>query len=281
MAVLLQEACQDAADEILKSKWVQKHFAVVGEEPPQILQGGMKTPARYFTLAMVSKNVRINNTFRMTLPSEMGRDGLFIDLSMKSRLKSTSKLPTDKATDVFRLCTTHLESLAEGKALRAEQLRLNTKKRNEQTERSSVIAGLVGGDMNSLHTDEATLHQQFGLQDAWEDICTSSATMSQRDDREVGRTDMDGHTWFNQSKKNGRISKRLDKSLYTGRMMTLPLAEIQELIGNVARLRHDMTAESSPYHSSNESEALVSLESIKLVSVSDHLGIAMNVALLE
>jgi hypothetical protein len=276
MAILLQEVCQESADEILKNKWVQENFAVVGQEPPQILRRAIARPARYFTLAMVSKNLRIDNTFRMTLPSQMGRDGLFIDLP----LKSPSKLPIDKTTDVFRLCTTHLESLAAGKSLRAKQLRLITKKLNEQTETTSVIAGLVGGNMNTLYASEITLHRQFGLQDAREDISSSSSTTTfQSDDREVARPGMHGHTWFDQSKKNERMPKCLDRFLYTGGMQTLPLAEIQDRIGNVAWLRHDLSAQSSPNHISDQSEALVIVTDVKRVSVSDHLGIAMNVAI--
>ena len=55
----------------------------------------------------------------MPLPSEMGREALFVDLDLCS-----SKGRPNSAKEVLHIYTTHLESLQEGNPLRAQQVEL-------------------------------------------------------------------------------------------------------------------------------------------------------------
>ena len=67
-------------------------------------------------------------------------------------------------------------------------------------------------------------------------IMSSSTIILQNSSPESAHSGTSENTWVDQSGKNERIPKRLDKFVCTGGMQTLPLAEIQERIGNVARL---------------------------------------------
>jgi hypothetical protein len=64
---------------------------------------------------------------------------------------------------VLRLCTTHLESLGKRLSLRREQLELISQRMKEVEDGSTVIASLVGGDMNVIHETERTLQNRFEL----------------------------------------------------------------------------------------------------------------------
>ncbi|KAF2177317.1 hypothetical protein K469DRAFT_697326 [Zopfia rhizophila CBS 207.26] len=126
LAIVLQEVCQRSVQQILQTRWVQQNFIIAGHEPPRTFQAGIPRPARYFTLVMTPKSLRLESSFRMPLPSEMGRDALFVDV----QLCPTNQRPNSEMKDVLRLCTTHLESLEEGTSLRTRQLELISQKLN-------------------------------------------------------------------------------------------------------------------------------------------------------
>jgi tyrosyl-DNA phosphodiesterase 2 len=273
LAILLQEVCPNSAEKILQNKWVQQNFTIIGQEPPQIFQAGIPRPARYFTMAMIPKLLRVKGAFRMPLPSEMGRDALFVDLTIQPTTES------DGLEEVFRLCTTHLESLAQCSFLRARQLKQITEKLKEDTQTAKVVASLLGGDMNALDPDESTLHRQVGLRDAWEDglsLCTTSSGDSKIEISRVG-----GHTWGHQSNNNKRNPKRLDKFFYTGDLKTLPFMETREIIEMVGQLGVGLTARVPLNKYPDKSTLLTDTGNIKTVWVSDHFGIALGVEIVN
>lgn len=81
------------------------------------------TSAMCGTMAMKPRSLRLQNSFRMPLPLEMGRDALFVALDLYSSIRRPNS-----AKEVLRVFTTHLESLEEGHSLRARQLELISKK---------------------------------------------------------------------------------------------------------------------------------------------------------
>jgi hypothetical protein len=106
LAIMLQEVCQISVQQILQTTWMQQNFAIVGLNPPRTFRDGIPRPAKYFILVMIPKTLRLTNSFRMPLPSDMGRDALFVDI----QLCPSSRRRSSERKGVFRLCTAHLES---------------------------------------------------------------------------------------------------------------------------------------------------------------------------
>lgn len=90
LVILLQEVSPLSAQQIMQIKWVRDNFVVIGHEPPIIFQAAIPRQAKYYTMAMTSKSLGLQNSFRMPLPSEMGRDGVFADLHLCSSKQSLS-----------------------------------------------------------------------------------------------------------------------------------------------------------------------------------------------
>ena len=105
--------------------------------------------------------------FRVAFLTDMGRDALVVDVPVldlegeKGEAKSV------------RLCTTHLESLWEGKALRPGQLALISNLLKGSLVTISIpIVGLVGGDINAVESSEHQFHkaEDVSLKDVWENV---------------------------------------------------------------------------------------------------------------
>jgi tyrosyl-DNA phosphodiesterase 2 len=222
---------------------------------------------------MTPKSLRLENSFRMPLPSEMGRDALFVDV----QLCPTNQRPNSETKDVLRLCTTHLESLEEGTSLRTRQLELISQKLNEDRDMTNVIAGLVGGDMNAIHDMEHTLHKQMGLKDAWEDVLLADPPNSERGEVDHSYGRMSGHTWGYQSNVTKWVPNRLDKFMYTGCIETVPLTETQGLRGKTGRLGIGLTADVPLKEGPLGQQMLEPEEAIQKAWVSDHFGIAIGI----
>jgi tyrosyl-DNA phosphodiesterase 2 len=267
LVILLQEVCPSSVETILQNEWVRQNFAVVGQDPPRTLQAGIPRLARYFTMAMIPKFLRAKGAFRLPLPSEMGRDALFVDLMLQPTVESKG------AETVFRLCTTHLESLGPGTFLRARQLKLIAKKLRDDTQTVKVTAGLVGGDMNALHPDESTMHREMGLRDAWEDGSSSDITSSGN----TPRACISGHTWGYQSHNNQREPKRLDKFFYTGDLKTLPLSEAPKKSDMVELLGVGLKANVPLSIFPDDPTLPTDAGDSKSVWASDHFGIVVGV----
>jgi tyrosyl-DNA phosphodiesterase 2 len=207
----------------MRTKWVQDNFIVIGHEPPRIFQAGIPRQARYFTMAMTPRSLKLQNSFRMLLPSEMGRDALFVDLDLHPSEGRPSFME-----DVLRVCTTHLESLQEGTSIRAQQLSLISQNLEESGNHLRVIAGLIGGDMNAIHNSDHTLHQQLGLKDAWEGQMTWEGKFTKDGKEDSSYSQARGRTWGYQPRSTEFAPARLDKFLYRGRAQTtsLPIAKV-------------------------------------------------------
>ena len=164
---------------------------------------------------MVSRRVQPKTWFRVPFSSRMGRDALVVDIL----ILPSGKTP-EQTSKILRLCTTHLESLweEEGKELRPLQLaRISALMKAPPSPCTQIVAGLVGGDMNSISQLDAASHEAENVQlrDIWEE--TSPLPISQRrpfpEDLTFGRAK--GNTWGYQSRAK-RAYKRLDKFFYTG-----------------------------------------------------------------
>ncbi|KAF2421099.1 hypothetical protein EJ08DRAFT_523001 [Tothia fuscella] len=244
LVVLLQEVCADPVEQIMQTRWVQKNFIPSGHIPPQITQGGIPRPARYFTMIMTPKGTEIAGAFRLPLTSNMGRDALFVDIAVCS-----DGQPSDHDDrQVFRLCTTHLESLSEGVALQKQQLQVIANSLKESGETPS-IAGLVGGDMNATHDSEHTLHHEVGLEDAWQRRKIDKLDETSKSVDDTGKAH--GHTWGYQSNGTRFPPVRFDKFMYTGGIEVSPLAEFESTGETVGRLGIGLRLRNSPEGRSN------------------------------
>lgn len=255
LTIFLQEVCQKSVDRILQTRWVQQNFVVTGHQPPRIFQAGIPRPAIYFTLMMTPKSLRIQNSFRVPLPSEMGRDALFVDIPISCPHDES----TSKRVDVLRLCTTHLESLGEGTDLRKRQLQLISQVLKEERNKINVVAGVLGGDMNSIFDEEHSSHHQSGLKDAWEDPPPVHQP----------NADGDGNTWGYQSRGKKWQPSRLDKFMYTGCIQIVPLSETSGNGVKVKRLGLGLMAR-IPI------KEICGTERMQNVWVSDHYAIAVG-----
>jgi hypothetical protein len=227
-------------------------------------------------MVMTPKALRLKGAFRMPLPSELGRDALFVDLIIQPIAES------DELEEIFRLGTTHLELLAQDTFLRARQLKRIAEKLKDDTQTAKIVASLLGGDMNALHPDESTLHRQMGLPDAWKDNISLYKTSSGNSESEIeiSRDSSSGHTWGYQSINNKRSPKRLDKFFYAGDLKTIPLTETQERIEMVRRLGVGLTAHVPLNKCADKQTLSMDIGDIKSVWVSDHFGIFIGVEIL-
>ena len=71
LVIFLQEVSQVLAQQLMRIKWVQDNFIVIGHEPPRAFHAGIPRQARYYTMAMAPRSLRLQNSFRMPLPSEI------------------------------------------------------------------------------------------------------------------------------------------------------------------------------------------------------------------
>ncbi|KAK0105032.1 hypothetical protein ONS95_004600 [Cadophora gregata] len=241
--VMLQEVRRESLQIILENSWVQQNFVLSNTEAPESLYTDIPgdsfivkrldwRAAPYFTLFMISRNLKVENCFRVPFVTEMGRDALLVDISVSSAGKRT------KSKECLRLCTTHLESLWEGKAYRPGQLGLiSTLLKGEPTMKSKVVAGLVGGDMNAIDRPEHDFHRAIdvNLQDVWEDVPAPVIPVLKPFKKDLTYGRARGNTWGYQSKRS-KNRKRMDKFLYTGSLEIVALDEPQDVTGRLGRL---------------------------------------------
>jgi tyrosyl-DNA phosphodiesterase 2 len=286
--LMLQEVSEDSLPAILAHAWVRDNFILSDKTAPQW----------YFTLLLVSKTLATERWFRVPfVGSGMGRDALFVDIQFSSPLPDGGgdvRIAASEAEDgpkkqekkkVLRVCTTHLESLSEreGFEKRPKQLGLISRllkgaregwEEGEDDPSGSVevIAGFVGGDMNSISDLDNACHRrsEIELKDVWEENVTSAeinaehkAYLSQEEDSTFGR--LQGHTWGYQPRQRWP-PKRMDKFFYTGiegrELEFMALEETKgDASGKLARLGVGLKTEWGQW-------------------VSDHFGIAVDVKVL-
>ncbi|KAH6631505.1 Endonuclease/exonuclease/phosphatase [Chaetomium tenue] len=265
LVLMLQEVCPESLQAILEHPWVQRNFIVSNTEPPEsvirhlpgesfVLVDTVWKCARYFTLLLVPRSLTISDCFRVPFVTTMGRDALVVDLVFDD---SRSR----PRTQGLRLCTTHLESLWEGKAYRLGQLALvSSLLKGERGAATEIVGGIVGGDMNAIDRSEHEFHRvpEVALKDVWEDEPAPPLPVLKPFQKDITYGRARGNTWGYQSAK-ARERKRMDKFLYTGSLETVPVTEAQDLTGRMARLG-------------------IGLKTEMLDSwVSDHFGIAVGI----
>ncbi|KAH8742602.1 hypothetical protein F5883DRAFT_595720 [Diaporthe sp. PMI_573] len=243
LVVMFQEVCAESLQAILEDSWVQGNFALSNKRPPNSLYADVPgesftlrildwDAAPYFTLMMVSTDLDVVKCFRAPFMTSMGRDALVVDIPIKDTKEAKH------STESFRLCTTHLESLWEGKIYRRGQLAtISALLKGTPTLGSQIVAGLTGGDMNAIDRLEHEFHREkdIELRDVWEDFPAPSIPILKPFQKDISYGRARGNTWGYQS--NGkRERKRLDKFLYTGSMEATALNEIHEVTGNLGRL---------------------------------------------
>ncbi|KAI1424993.1 Endonuclease/exonuclease/phosphatase [Xylaria sp. FL1777] len=280
LVVMLQEVRQEMVQVMLENPWVQQNFMLSNVEPPTTLfaedpsSSSSESDTRqikwkatpYFTLMMISRDLPISNCFRVPFSKTgMGRDVLVVDIPVTNSQGSTID------NELFRLCTTHLESLRESRELRFSQLVLISELlKGAAATNGTIIGGIVGGDMGSESIDDMQYHKstEVKLNDVWEDESMEPPISPKTSKRAAAlHTLAKAYTWGYQPQR--KEPKRLDKFFYTGSVETFPVEEAQDFSGKIGRLGIGVMAEveSPEYNADIEPE----------LWVSDHLGIVIGV----
>lgn len=223
--IMLQEVHSDSLAAILEHSWIKKNFAISDVDAPE----------RYFTLIMVSQHIQAESWFRFSLPTNMWRDALILDIPI-----SPVEGEPERSKRILRLCTTHLESLwePEGHELRPRQLaQISALLKAPSKHGVQIAGGLVGGDMNPISPLDMTCHKtsDIDLRDVWEDTPSLLGPCLKPFQKDLTYGRAKGNTWGYQS-KGSRSRKRMDKFLYTGSVDMEALSESQDLSGKVGRL---------------------------------------------
>ncbi|EEU43521.1 uncharacterized protein NECHADRAFT_82889 [Fusarium vanettenii 77-13-4] len=236
LAVMLQEVSPASLCAMLGHPWVQRNFVLSNDKPPEVprrvtldassvLRQSAQRETSYFTVMMASKNLPVTACFRATLVTNMGRDVLAMDIH------TLSQEETSNHQECIRLCTTHLESLFQGKEYRRGQLAvISDLLKHPILPGSGIIGGVVGGDMNAIDKSEHAYHKesQVDLGDIWED----SQMIAQQ--RGICQHEEGGGTWGDRSSRH-RGPKRFDKFLYTGAIESLAFEDSPDCLERVRR----------------------------------------------
>ncbi|KAH6913117.1 Endonuclease/exonuclease/phosphatase [Coprinopsis sp. MPI-PUGE-AT-0042] len=188
VCIMLQEIHRDVFQTILDDEWVRKCF-IVAPDSPEL----WPDDALYGNVTLVSKRLTLVKCQILHFAkTTMQRAALAVYVLLSE---------PEPSEDVAMIClvNTHLESLPEGFPYRPEQLKLAAGFLKQE----DVRGGVVAGDMNAIMPEDANLHADVQLRDAWR----------------RGDHDEEGFTWGYQETFNpGRYPHgRLDKVLYLPR----------------------------------------------------------------
>jgi tyrosyl-DNA phosphodiesterase 2 len=275
LVIMLQEVHIKSLPVILEHPWIRRNFILSNSAAPQ----------RYFTIMMVSRDVRTENWLRVRLPSKMERDILAVDIPI-----SYTAIGSRSSRKVLRLCTTHLESLweSEGKELRPRQLALIS----ALMKSTQVVGGLVGGDMNHISALDSISHKadEVNLYDVWEDNPPPVIPVLKPFQRDLTLGRARGNTWGYQSQNAKARRQRLDKFFYTGAVELIALTEIKDLAGKIGRLGIGLKTKVEVWeistgdrydkmHTYDKKGVFRGIGAFKEVDawVSDHFGIAIGI----
>ncbi|KAI9455987.1 Endonuclease/exonuclease/phosphatase [Russula earlei] len=194
--ILLQEIALWAFDVLLEHPWVREYFIVVPGSP----RTGWPKDGTYGTVTLVARSVPLVGSMCLHFKeSKMGRNALVTDVALGGGAG-------EARWRVLRVINTHLESLLEGTARRVVQMGVIAELLREERSRgeeggSTLVGGLVCGDMNAIAPSDQMLAERNGLVDAWKHA------------RREGE-DGDGATWGYQP-RNRYPPGRLDRILHT------------------------------------------------------------------
>ncbi|KAK6417253.1 hypothetical protein LTR95_017365, partial [Oleoguttula sp. CCFEE 5521] len=182
--IFLQECTPSDLRLLASTPWIQQHFAITD------LDSGMWANAHYGTTTLISRKCPVQQVFRMHFSAtNQERDGLFTDLLLNDHR-------------IFRLCNTHLESLALRPPLRPKQLELIA----AHLHSSALAFALVAGDFNAIEPFDRSLHTDTKLTDAY-------LSLGGAEDTE------EGYTWGQQAATHLREQfgcSRMDKIFFRG-----------------------------------------------------------------
>jgi len=196
--ILLQEIRDGAFDTLLAHPWVREWFMVVPGHPRE----GWPQGARYGTVTLIALSVKLTaSTCVHFEESWMNRNALVTDVMLSG---------AEPRARVLRVINTHLESLPEGTLRRVVQLKVIAELLGQGKTEPGGVGGIVGGDMNAIAPSDATLPEQNGLLDAWEE----QKRREGQEGLEGEDKDEDGMTWGYQPPSQYPPG-RLDKILYT------------------------------------------------------------------
>ena len=243
---MFQEVSFESLRVILESPWVRRNFILSNVRPPEsvykdipgesfILSCVEWKAVPYFTLMMVSRDLGITDCFRVPFVTERGRDALVVDVPVHDQGERNG------AAKSIRLCTTHLESLHHGIAWRPGQLALiSNLLKGIPVTKSRPIAGLVGGDMNTIDPQEHEFHraEDVDLKDVWEDVPAPPVAVMQpsQENLPYGRAMGYTHGYQAYGTRNAQRRGRLDKFLYTGSIKTMTPTKILDVVGRLGRI---------------------------------------------
>ena len=196
--ILLQEIHVEAFDTLLTHPWVREWFMVVPGHPNE----GWPQGAWYGTVTLIARSVKLTAATCVHFgESWMDRNALVTDVLLGGGAEPHAR--------VLRVINTHLESLPEGTPRRVVQLKVIAELLEQGKTESGGVGGVVGGDMNAIAPSDATLPEQNGLLDAWEEKRKRDGQGVEGEDN-----DQDGMTWGYQPPCQFPPG-RLDKVLYT------------------------------------------------------------------
>ncbi|KAK3302603.1 uncharacterized protein B0T15DRAFT_543350 [Chaetomium strumarium] len=213
LVVMLQELRDESLEAILEDEWAQQNFALSDTDPPysdyaypEFFDEELNLQrSRYFTLMMVSRNLPISNCFRVPMLTEMERDALVVDIPVSEDHHGPEASSSKRS---LRLCTTHLESLYQGKDLRFRQLAqvaalLKGDDSRHGEGQKQICGGLVCGDMNSGDPSEHSIHRapEVGLRDVWEDESAPTPPALKPFQKDLTYGKARGNTWGYQSSR--------------------------------------------------------------------------------
>ncbi|KAJ8108415.1 hypothetical protein OPT61_g8186 [Boeremia exigua] len=279
--VMLQELCDESLHAIHENPWVRQNFTLSDSTPPHsvyeevpgenfIMRKLYWSAARYFTLMMVPRSIKVLDCFRVPFVSDMGRDALFVDIPISAGNASTS-------TKSIRLCTTHLESLYDFRGHRPSQLATIAELVKEaRAADHDNIAGFIGGDMNAITKEDHRFHEaeDVNLKDVWEDVPAPPIPVLKRGQKDLTFGRVKGSTWGFQSNVS-REKKRLDKFYYTGQLETVPLPESQDVTGKIGRVGIDLKTEVDAWETETKRRKLIRgklVERVEKEYCSERLG---------
>jgi tyrosyl-DNA phosphodiesterase 2 len=196
VVVFLQEMSPSDLQLIGDAGWVKRRFLLTDLDAKNWL-GGM-----YGTQMLVDRRLQVEGVFRVPWVSRFERDGLFVDLCLRSNGGEEGNAHEENKNVVLRLCNTHLESLVANPPVRPLQLSAASKYLQEE----AVKAALLAGDLNAIEPFDRSLHTDNGLEDAY-------LSLDGKED------DDEGYTWgiqVPQWLKDQFGPSRMDKILYRG-----------------------------------------------------------------
>ncbi|KAK1144979.1 hypothetical protein N8T08_004694 [Aspergillus melleus] len=238
VVIHLQECTPSDLITISQTQWIRDSFSLTDIDPSNWASG------LYGTTTLIDRRLSISSCFRVHFSqTRMERDALFVDISLPSMPGPDTHRNKNKK---FRLCTTHLESLAMDPPLRPAQMQLIA----SHMHADGISGAVVMGDFNAIQPFDLSLHVDNGLKDAYLELGGQEGSE-------------EGYTWGQQALPVQREQfgcSRMDKAFFCG--VGLRLMEFERLGGGVV----------IPEEEGGQKERILGL-GFERAWVTDHLGV--------